>query len=165
MKSEELIRLIDLATIDEKNFKRRFVGCLVLTHHNKILLQQRGSDWESFPDYLATFGGGIDSGETPMQALVRELKEELGAKVNVDDVINLGVITEADTQHSALIYVYFWHDKHHSITGCYEGESKYYDDCAAALSHPKIGEDVCWILRECQKKGLLDDLIAPSSGK
>lgn len=90
-----------------------------------------------------------------MQALVRELKEELGAQVNPADVISLGAITEAITKYSELIYVYFWHDKHGTITGCYECEAKYYDDCAAALTHPKIMDDVRWLLHECQKRKLL----------
>ena len=128
---------------------------MILTQDEKIILQQRANDWHTFPGCLATFGGKIESGESPIQALVRELNEELGAKVMPADAISLGAITETYTEHSELIYTYFWHDDRDSITGCYEGEAAYYDNCAAALKHPKIMNDVRWILNKCQKLTLL----------
>jgi 8-oxo-dGTP diphosphatase len=149
------IRSIDLTNIDIGIFPARFVGCVILTQDEKIILQQRGNDWHNFPGYLATFGGKIESGESPIQALVRELNEELGAKVIPADAIHLGVITEASTGHSELIYTYFWRDDRGSITGCYEGEAVYYNNCVEALKHPKIMDDVRWILNKCQKLTLL----------
>jgi 8-oxo-dGTP diphosphatase len=88
------VQQVDLARADETLFSRRCVGCIVLTKDNKILLQQRDHNSPTYPDRLATFGGGIDPGETPIQALVRELKEELGAEVKIAEVISLGAITE-----------------------------------------------------------------------
>jgi 8-oxo-dGTP diphosphatase len=99
------------------------VSCLVLNKDGKIVLQLRDNDCPTFPGRLATFGGGIEQGESPMQALVRELKEELGAGVKIRNVIYLGTLTEAETNHSDLIYLYYWHDKLGSITGCYEGKA------------------------------------------
>lgn len=78
----ELIRVVNLMQVNESSFKRRYVGCLVLTHDHKILLQQRPDNWRTHPGCLSTFGGEIDLGETPMEALVRELHEELEARVN-----------------------------------------------------------------------------------
>ena len=150
----EAIRIIDLTTVDTTNFKG-FVGCIVLTKENKIMLQQRPPNWRTFPDCLATFGGHIETNETPLAAVVRELEEELGAKVIPADLINLGAITEVITNYSELIYVYFWHDKHGTITGCYECEAKYYDNCTAALAHPKIMDDVRWLLRQCEQRKLI----------
>jgi 8-oxo-dGTP diphosphatase len=49
-------------------------GCakvLFVNKHNEILLQLRTDKW-------SLFGGHIDEGETPEQAAVREIKEELG---------------------------------------------------------------------------------------
>lgn len=88
------IQAVDLKKVDERSFSRRCVGCIILTQEGKILLQQRDDDCYTYPGCLATFGGGIDSGERPMQSLVRELREELGAQVRASDVVNLGAITE-----------------------------------------------------------------------
>ena len=153
--SIDSIKIIDLTKIDGSSFPKSFVGCLVLTNNNKILLQQRGIDWDRYPGYLATFGGRIELEEAAPQALVRELKEELGANVILSDVISLGAITESYTNHSELIYTYFWHDKHNTITGCYEGEPKYYDNYTDALTHPKIMDDVRWIINESLTRGLI----------
>lgn len=144
-----------LKNIDAKVFSRLGVGCLVLSKDNKIVLQQRDQDSPRFPGALATFGGRIEQGETPIQALIRELKEELGADVNASDVTNLGALTEAETDFKELVYVYFWHDKQGTITGCYEGKAKYYNAPADVVKHRKVMNDVCWLLQECQKKKLL----------
>ena len=151
----EAIRVVDLTTVNTTNFKGFYVGCIVLTKDNKIMLQQRPLNWRTFPDCLATFGGHIEINETPISAIVRELAEELGAKVTPAELLSLGAITEAITNYSELIYIYFWHDKHGTITGCYECEAKYYDNCMAALAHPKIMDDVRWLLEECKNRKLL----------
>lgn len=152
---EDLIKPVDLNKTNEESFKYRFVGCIILTQDHKILLQQRGHDWRTFPGYLSTFGGRIEAGEMPLEALVRELREELGADVNSKDAISLGAITEASTGHTELVHTYFWHDARKSITGCYEGEAKEYDDCASILAHPKIMDDVRFLLQECIRRKLI----------
>ncbi|EKD72026.1 MAG: hypothetical protein ACD_46C00030G0010 [uncultured bacterium] len=140
---------------DESIFKNRYVGCLVLTQDQKILLQQRGLDWPTFPGYLAEFGGKIEANETPTQAITRELNEELGASVNEADLLNLGAVTEEMSKHTELIYVYFWHDKQGTITGCYEGEAKYFDNVNAILKNSNITDGLRWLLVECQNRGLI----------
>jgi 8-oxo-dGTP diphosphatase len=140
----------DLTKLDETQFKHRYVGCLILTNDQKILLQQRGVDWNHFPGYLSEFGGRIESNESPMQALIRELKEELGAQVKAADVTTLGTITEESTEHSELVYVYFWHDKDGTITGCYEGKAVYFDKIKDVLACPNIMDSVRWLLNQCR---------------
>ncbi len=117
----------------------------------------RGKNCFTYPDIISAFGGKIEPGESPSQALVRELKEELGATVPESSVIFIGSVTEAITNHSELVHEYFWHDKQDSITGCYEESPCYFDDVDSVLQlKPKLMDDVIWLLDECQKQGLLD---------
>ena len=56
----------------------------VIIHEDKILITQRAKDdfWE-FP------GGKIDKGETPVQCIVREMKEELNLHIEVKRFLGL----------------------------------------------------------------------------
>ena len=42
-----------------------------------VYLQRRDKDAKRSPDWFGFFGGGIEEGESPEQALLREAKEEL----------------------------------------------------------------------------------------
>jgi len=152
----KLVEIVDLDKADFSTFTRKCVGCIVLTKDRKILLQMRPENWHTFPGCLATFGGDIEGLEIPMQTLKRELQEELGAQVVESDTISLGAITEAVTKYTGLIYTFFWHDRIGTITGCYECLPLYFDDVASALAHPKIMDDVRWLLEKCRTLGLLD---------
>lgn len=61
------------------------VVAAVIKHNNEIFATQRGygdyKDWWEFP------GGKIEPGETPEEALIREIKEELATEITVDDYI------------------------------------------------------------------------------
>lgn len=155
MKAPLSIRSVDLASVNLSDYKKAFADSVVLTHDNKLLLQQKPLDWGSAPGCLTAFGGHIEAGETPMQALIRELHEELGAIVDPQDVINLGAVTEDFTGHTELVYLHFWHDKDKTITGCYEGEPHYYESVEQALLHPKIMDYLKFMLKECQAHGLV----------
>jgi 8-oxo-dGTP diphosphatase len=56
----------------------RSVSVLVLfDSEGKFLLQHRTHDAPTYPNYWAFFGGGLEDGETPRDALRREILEEL----------------------------------------------------------------------------------------
>ncbi|MDO9399084.1 MAG: NUDIX domain-containing protein [bacterium] len=56
----------------------RNVAIIILYDQDKkILLQHRAEDAKRLPGYWAFFGGGIETGETPEQAVKRETLEEL----------------------------------------------------------------------------------------
>jgi 8-oxo-dGTP diphosphatase len=148
----ETIRVLDPADADPS---RNVSDAVVLTRDGKILLQQRPAHWGRSAGKLTSFGGHIDPGETATQAVIRELHEELGARVDAEDLISLGALTEAETGHSEIVHAWLWHDRHGTITGCYECEAVYYDRIEGALAHPKIMDYLRWMLLECRERELL----------
>lgn len=144
-----------LTSANPKDFSRVSVGCIVLSHDKKILLQERDADCATFPGRISTFGGGLEGNETPLAALQRELKEELGAIVFPNQPVALGMLIEPDTQFRELIHGYFWQDKENSVTGCYEGKLKIFSSIEAVLAHPLLMSDISWLIEECQRRQLL----------
>jgi 8-oxo-dGTP diphosphatase len=56
--------------------------CLLFDRNNKLLIYLRDDKPDiSFPNHWDLFGGMIEEGEIPEQALVREVKEELGIEL------------------------------------------------------------------------------------
>ena len=57
----------------------------IIRKDDKIFATQRGygewQDWWEFP------GGKMEAGETPEEALVREIREELSAEISVDEFL------------------------------------------------------------------------------
>ncbi len=155
---EEIIKVVDLSKTDSGIFKMQLADCVVMTQGGKLLLQQRPLDWGSSAGCLTAFGGHVEPGETVMQGLVRELNEELGAEIKEADVIFIDAITEKWTGHTEIVHVHFWQDRHSTITGCYEAESREYSSVDEALAHPKIMDYLRWALLECRKRGLLSGL-------
>ena len=61
------------------------VVAAIIRRGDKIFATQRGygewKDWWEFP------GGKMEAGETPEEALVREIREELSAEISVDEFL------------------------------------------------------------------------------
>ena len=55
---------------------------ILFDRNGKILLQDRKS-MSKHGEEWGYFGGKIDSGESPEEAIVREIKEELGCEINI----------------------------------------------------------------------------------
>lgn len=61
------------------------VVAAIIIHNNRIFATQRG--YGDFKDGWEFPGGKIEPGETPQQALAREIKEELDTEIEVGDYL------------------------------------------------------------------------------
>lgn len=65
---------------------RRYSCIAFYNKKGQIFFQQRTDDAPTLPGQWAYFGGGIDEDESPEEACVREIKEELGYALSLSDV-------------------------------------------------------------------------------
>jgi 8-oxo-dGTP diphosphatase len=111
--------------------------------------------WGRWIGNVNTFGGHVEAGETSAQAVIRELNEETGAKINGKDLLFIGALTEGWTDHEEVVHMYFWHDKENTITGCYECEPIIFESFNEAVAHPKLMPYAKWALEECAARSLI----------
>ncbi len=62
------------------------VVAAIIYHKNKIFATQRG--YGEFKDGWEFLGGKIEAGETPQQALAREIREELETEIEVGELLD-----------------------------------------------------------------------------
>ena len=94
------------------------VVAAIIRRGNEIFATQRGygayKDWWEFP------GGKIEAGETPEEALVREIKEELDTEIKVESFLTT---VEYDYPEFYLIMDCFWCSVEHGNLKLLEHEA------------------------------------------
>lgn len=81
--------------VHERELWHGIVHVWILNSKNHILLQLRGPKMKLFPNCWDTsVAGHISSGDTKEQAALREIEEEVGIKVNEDELTELGTMSE-----------------------------------------------------------------------
>lgn len=77
------------------------ISAIFLNGKNEMLLLKRSSLKRSYPNQWDTVAGKIEQGETPEQALYREVKEEIG-------ITNFNILQHAGRQEYFLEDGNFW---------------------------------------------------------
>ena len=79
-----------IATREEchkKGLWHRAVYAFIIDDKGNILLQKRSNNKKLWPNmWDVTVGGHVGAGEFGRQALIREIREELGSEINDDDI-------------------------------------------------------------------------------
>lgn len=71
----------------KKGLWHRAVYAFIIDDEGNVLLQKRSANKKLWPNlWDVTVGGHVDSGEFGRQALIREVKEELGIEIDDDDI-------------------------------------------------------------------------------
>jgi isopentenyldiphosphate isomerase len=79
---------------------------IFLMKDEKIILQKRSSKKFRYPEYwCVSVGGFVDSGEEYNQAIIREVKEELGVNLKIAECTKIiKIIIEDDMKHFVTLY-------------------------------------------------------------
>lgn len=72
--------------IHEKGIWHREVAVWIMNEKGEILLQKRAATKKQEPNKWALCAGHIDAGESVESAIIREIEEELGIKVSIDEL-------------------------------------------------------------------------------
>lgn len=90
----------------------RDVSVLILyTSAGHILLQHRTDDAFRLPGYWAFFGGGIEQGENPTEALTRELREELSYLVQNPKLLLAQKVRDEENDNTKYVFVEQYRDQ------------------------------------------------------
>ena len=77
------------------------VGALV--RDGQVLLGHRRPDKRAYPDVWELPGGVMEDGESELEALARELREELGVEIDLDTATHLCRVTAGPEDEPALL--------------------------------------------------------------
>ena len=79
---------------------------ILYTSSGHILLQHRTDDAFRLPGYWALFGGGIEKGENPTEALEREIREELSYQVQNPKFLLAQKVRDEENDYDNRKYVF-----------------------------------------------------------
>lgn len=106
------------------------VAAALINDKGEVLLAERPAH-KTLPGHLEFPGGKIEPNETPEAALVRELKEELGITVRVEDMEPLWFLSHSYPEFDFHLMMPVWTLTH------WQGEPKALEHAAILWSRPE----------------------------
>lgn len=101
------IGMAERGVVHYYNLWHREIACWIINNNNEILLQRRSANKKQQPNMLAITAGHIDLNESPIQAVIREVSEEVGIKnVKEKDFIYLDTFKAENKNNHHFKYVY-----------------------------------------------------------
>lgn len=94
--------------VHNKNLLHNEVACFIINSNKEILLQKRSPNKRYSPNKYGLCAGHVMANEKLIDALMREIKEEIGITVKEEDLIPLGNKEYFhDTTNSHITYFYY----------------------------------------------------------
>ena len=91
-----------------ENLWHRHVSCWIMNEKGQILLQQRSLTKTKNPGMWSKTGGHVDKGETPNEAIKREVFEEIGLSVKDEDIFNFEIFKSKNPNEHYYSYGYIF---------------------------------------------------------
>ena len=87
----------------KKGLWHKAVAVFIINSKNQVLLQKRSKNKKMWPDmWDISAGGHVLAGEFGFQAIIREIKEELGLSVKKEEIIFIGCSTSINKKGDIL---------------------------------------------------------------
>ncbi len=105
--NETKIGVADRNVVHYYELWHREIACWIINDKNEVLLQRRSANKKQQPNMLAVTAGHIDLQESPIEATMREVTEEIGINdVEEKDFIYLGTFKANNKNNYHYKYVY-----------------------------------------------------------
>lgn len=125
---------LDRKEVHDKNLWHHHVSAWIMNYKGQVLLQQRSLEKKKNPGKWSKTGGHVDAGETCEEAIRREVYEEIGLKVNNNEVENIEIFKSANPDEHYFSYGYIF------FTGLNEEEFKLQKEEVNAVRYYNIEE-------------------------
>ena len=127
----------------------------MLTEGDRVLMCHRRADRAWYPDVWDFPGGHIEEGETPHEALTRELREELGIEANCDGTFVARWVAEDLSEDITFLRVRDWSGQPVNLAPDEHDELAWFT----------LGEALSLRLPDVRYGALLHDVLTPAPGQ
>ena len=93
--------------VHEKALWHRLVSCWIMNEKGEILLQKRSSIKKRNPNKWSRTGGHVNAGESVENAIIREVKEEIGIELSKQKLKLLDTYKKGSIQDKYFGYDFF----------------------------------------------------------